>query len=57
MGAPTNGVVETGGPEQFQFDEPIWRALKAWDDPRQVVADPNGLYLGMVVGETDPRTE
>jgi len=57
LGAPTNGVVETGGPEQFQFDEPIWRALKAWDDPRQVVADPNGLYLGMVVGETDPRTE
>lgn len=51
VGAPANGMVETGGPEQFQFDEPIRRALEAWHDPREVVVDPNGRYFGMVVGE------
>lgn len=51
LAAPANGMVETGGPEQFQFDEPIRRALKAWNDPRAVVADPQGRYYGMDVDE------
>ena len=34
VNAPTNGVVEIGGPEQFWFEEPIRRVLAAANDPR-----------------------
>ena len=46
VGAPLNGVVEIGGPEQFRFDEFIRDALAAKGDPRQVVADPDARYFG-----------
>ena len=38
-GAPVNGIVEIGGPEQFRFEEPVRRVLAAADDPREVVSD------------------
>jgi uncharacterized protein YbjT (DUF2867 family) len=51
VGAPLNGVVEVGGPQQFRFDEIIRRALAARKDPRKVVADPNARYYGALLSE------
>ena len=46
VGAPVNGIVEVGGPEQFRMDELVRRALSAKDDPREVLADPAAPYYG-----------
>jgi uncharacterized protein YbjT (DUF2867 family) len=51
IGAPANGIVEIGGPEQFQFDEAVRRVLAAAGDPREVVADANARYYGITVAE------
>jgi uncharacterized protein YbjT (DUF2867 family) len=45
-GSPVNGIVEVAGPEKFRMDELIRQALKARNDPRQVVTDPEALYFG-----------
>ena len=47
VGPPLNGVVEVGGPERFRFDEFIRRGLRARNDSREVVADPNARYFGI----------
>ncbi len=51
LGEPVNGTVEVGGTEKFRLDELIRRALAAWKDPRQVVADPHASYYGVEVKE------
>ena len=51
VGTPANGVVEVGGPEQFEFDMLIRRYLGASNDPRVVLSDPSARYFGAVVGE------
>ena len=51
MGAPVNGMVEVGGPQQFRLDELVRQALAAWKDPREVVADPHALYYGITVSD------
>jgi len=51
VGAPVNGVIEVGGPEQFRFDEMIRHVLASRNDPREVVADPEALYFGAVLTE------
>jgi uncharacterized protein YbjT (DUF2867 family) len=51
VGAPINGVVEVGGPQQFRFDEIIRRALAARKDPRPVIADPQARYFGAILSE------
>jgi uncharacterized protein YbjT (DUF2867 family) len=51
LGAPVNGTVEVGGPEQFHLDELIRQALAAGNDPRKVVADPHATYYGIEVSE------
>jgi uncharacterized protein YbjT (DUF2867 family) len=51
VGAPVNGVIEVGGPEQFRFDELIRRFLGSRNDPREVVADPGAIYFGAVLAE------
>jgi uncharacterized protein YbjT (DUF2867 family) len=49
--APTDGIVEIGGPEQFRFDEFIRDGLAAMGDDRAVVADPEAPYFGAVLQE------
>jgi uncharacterized protein YbjT (DUF2867 family) len=44
--APTDGVIEIAGPEEFRFDEFIQQTLEAKGDPRTVVADPKARYFG-----------
>jgi uncharacterized protein YbjT (DUF2867 family) len=51
VGAPLNGMVEVGGPQQFRFDECIRLALRARHDPREVVADPHARYFGAEMAE------
>lgn len=46
VGAPANGIVEIGGPEQFRIDDLVRRRLAVLKDPREVVADPDALYSG-----------
>ena len=53
VGAPVNGTVEIGGPEQFRMDELVRRRLAQLNDPRDIVADPNARYSGTRV---DDRT-
>ena len=51
VGAPLNGTIELGGPEQLRFDEFIRLALNARKDPRNVIADPHARYFGTELGE------
>ena len=61
VGAPVNGIVEVAGPERFRLDEFIGWGLRAWNDPREVVADPQARYFGatprvrMIVPGDDAR--
>ena len=51
MASPVKGMIEIGGPEKFHLDEFVRQALIAWNDPREVVADPHARYYGIEVGE------
>jgi len=51
IGAPVNGAVEVGGPEQFRLDELVRRYLAARKDSREVVADPHARYYGVELSE------
>jgi uncharacterized protein YbjT (DUF2867 family) len=53
VGAPVNGIVEVAGPREFHLDEFIRQGLRAYNDPRTVVADPGAGYFGV---EVDERT-
>src|SRR3954449_6348117 len=50
-GAPVNGTVEIGGPEQFRMNELIQRHLARIGDTREVIADPNALYSGAKIND------
>ena len=47
VGAPLDGMVEIGGPEQFRLDELIRDVLTKRHDPRAVVTDPQARYFGI----------
>ena len=51
VGAPVNGTVEVAGPQQFRFDELIRLGLAAYNDAREVVADPHARYFGAELDE------
>jgi uncharacterized protein YbjT (DUF2867 family) len=51
VGAPINGTVEVGGPEQFHLDELVRQALAEWKDQREVITDPQARYYGIAVTE------
>jgi uncharacterized protein YbjT (DUF2867 family) len=51
VGPPLNGIVEIAGPEQFRLDQLIRGALKARNDPREVITDPHAPYYGIAVSE------
>jgi uncharacterized protein YbjT (DUF2867 family) len=51
LAAPRNGIVEIAGPERAPFFEIVARYLKAIDDPREVVRDPEARYYGGRVEE------
>ncbi|MYN10564.1 SDR family oxidoreductase [Pseudoduganella aquatica] len=49
--APRNGTVDIAGPERAPLSQFIARYLKAVQDPRQVVGDPEARYFGGRVEE------
>ena len=51
VGPPLSGTVEIAGPDQFRLDELIRGVLKARNDPREVVADPEARYFGISPSE------
>jgi uncharacterized protein YbjT (DUF2867 family) len=51
VGAPLNGIVEIAGPDQFRLDELIRGVLKARNDPREIVTDPQARYYGVILSE------
>jgi uncharacterized protein YbjT (DUF2867 family) len=51
VGSPVNTTVEVAGPEQFPLDSLIRKGLAAKGDPREVIADPQAPYFGVVLGE------
>jgi uncharacterized protein YbjT (DUF2867 family) len=48
---PLNGAIEIAGPEAFRFDDLIRQRLRALDDAREVVADPQARYFGAELSE------
>ena len=49
VGAPLHGAVEIGGPQTFHLDELIRLSLRASNDSREVVTDPQARYYGVAV--------
>jgi uncharacterized protein YbjT (DUF2867 family) len=50
-GAPRNGVVEIGGPDQFRLDDLVRQSLQARGDPREVETDGDARYFGAPLSE------
>jgi len=50
-GPPLNGTIEIAGPDRFRFDELVRQALRARNDPREVIADPHARYFGAELSE------
>lgn len=46
VGTPLNGIAEVAGPQRFRFDEFVRQGLRARNDQREVVVDPNARYFG-----------
>jgi len=51
VGQPLNAMVEVAGPQRFRFDEFVRQGLRARNDPREVVVDPDARYFGIKPGE------
>ncbi|HSY85871.1 MAG TPA: SDR family oxidoreductase [Verrucomicrobiae bacterium] len=51
LAAPRSDIIEIAGPERAPFNEIVARYLKAVDDPRKVVRDPEARYFGSRVEE------
>ena len=47
LGTPVNGIVEIAGPEMLPMNELVARYMRATNDTREVVGDPNALYFGL----------
>ena len=50
LSPPANAVLEVAGPETFRLTDLALELLTAYEDNRQVTADPRGLYFGAEVG-------
>ena len=51
VAAPVNGIIETAGPRVFQLDHLVRDGLRARNDRREVVADPEARYFGVKLEE------
>jgi uncharacterized protein YbjT (DUF2867 family) len=51
LAKPLNGMTEIAGPERGPMNEFIARYLKARNDPRAVVADPNARYFEVKIDD------
>jgi uncharacterized protein YbjT (DUF2867 family) len=51
LGSPVNETIEIAGPERLPLSELVARYLKATNDPREVVNDPQARYFGVHLDE------
>jgi uncharacterized protein YbjT (DUF2867 family) len=51
LGSPVNETIEIAGPERLPLSELVARYLKATNDPREVVSDPQARYFGARVDD------
>jgi uncharacterized protein YbjT (DUF2867 family) len=51
VGPPVNGTIEIAGPERLPMSELVARYLKATNDPREVISDPQARYYGIRVDD------
>jgi uncharacterized protein YbjT (DUF2867 family) len=51
VGPPVNGVVEIAGPEEFWLDGVVRDGLRARQDLREVITDPEARYFGARLNE------
>ncbi len=51
LGSPVNETIEIAGPERLPMSELVARYLKATNDPREVVSDPQARYFGTRLDE------
>jgi uncharacterized protein YbjT (DUF2867 family) len=51
LGAPLQGMVEVGGPEELRFEEFIRQGLRGRNDAREIVVDPTARYFGALLSE------
>ena len=51
LGAPVIGMIEIAGPERAGLDELVRRFLGATKDPREVIADVDARYYGLLVND------
>ncbi|MDX8454897.1 SDR family oxidoreductase [Mesorhizobium sp. VK9D] len=52
LSAPINGTIEIAGPEPIRMSDLVARFLKATNDPRKVIGDPNARYFGTELDDT-----
>ena len=51
VGQPVGGMVEVAGPDRYQLDDLVRARLRAQDDTRKVVTDPQARYSGVVLDD------
>ncbi len=51
LGSPVNDTIEIAGPERLPLSELVARYLKATNDPREVIRDPQARYYGIRVDD------
>ncbi len=51
LAAPVNGMIEIAGPESMPLDEFVRQFLRATGDPRNVIADVDARYFGIVLND------
>lgn len=50
-GGPLNQTIEVAGPQRFNLPDIAREVLTAYEDPREVVADPHARYFGAELSE------
>jgi uncharacterized protein YbjT (DUF2867 family) len=51
LGSPVNNTIEIAGPERLPLSDLVARYLKATNDPREVIRDPQARYYGIRVDD------
>jgi uncharacterized protein YbjT (DUF2867 family) len=51
VGQPEGGIVEIAGPDRYQLDDLVRTRLRASNDTRKVVTDPQAPYFGVVLDD------
>ena len=51
LGSPANDTIEIAGPERLPLSDLVARYLKATNDPREVIRDPQARYYGIRVDD------